>query len=56
MLQAMGFDLASAHLGVADRATAIKHDLSKRKRGWLATSAQQAADTVVRDFKAWKAG
>jgi hypothetical protein len=56
MLQAMGFDLANAHLGVVNRAAAIKHDLSKRKRGWLATNARQAADTVLRDFKAWKAG
>ena len=54
MLQAMGFDLANAHLGTVERAAAIKRDLGKRKRGWLAASARQAADATLRDFNEWK--
>jgi uncharacterized protein (DUF2252 family) len=56
MLEAMGLDLANAHLGTSDQRTAIKRDLKKRKSGWLVANARQAADATSRDFKAWKAG
>jgi hypothetical protein len=56
MLEAMGFDLASAHLGAADRRAAINRDLKARKSNWLVTNARQAADATTRDYTAWKAG
>ena len=56
MLEAMGAELANVHLGLVDRRTAIKRDLDKRKKGWLAESSRRAADAVVTDYKSWKAG
>lgn len=56
MLEAMGFDLASAHLGAANRKAVVERDLKKRKSGWLAANARRAADAVTRDYTAWKAG
>lgn len=55
MLEAMGADLANVHVGLVDRRTAIKRDLDKRRKGWLAENARQAADAVNSDYKAWKA-
>jgi hypothetical protein len=55
MLEAMGADLANVHVGLVDRRTAIKRDLDKRRKGWLAENARQAADAVNSDYKSWKA-
>jgi Uncharacterized protein conserved in bacteria (DUF2252) len=54
-LEAMGFDLAGAHLGTRNRAGAIAEDLSRRKRGWLLAGAARMAAAVERDHEAWKA-
>jgi hypothetical protein len=56
MLQTMGRELASVHLGTADKRSAIARDLARRKRGWLKTSATRMAAAVASDHAAWKAG
>jgi hypothetical protein len=55
MLETMGFELASVHLGIADRGGAIGHHLSRRKAGWLPAAARRMAAAVERDHAAWKA-
>jgi hypothetical protein len=54
MLEAMGFDLASAHLGTGDHGAEIQHDLSSRRPGWLLADAKKMATAVSRDHAAWK--
>ncbi len=54
MLEAMGFDLASVHLGVVNRAAAIKRNLARRKSGWLEDLATKMAAAVDADFAVWK--
>jgi len=54
MLHAMGRDLAAIHLGTADRSKAIEHDLGSRKRNWLRSAVERAADFVRRDCRAWR--
>jgi hypothetical protein len=51
----MGFDLASVHLGTAERRDAIKRDLENRKRGWLTANARKASDATTQEYKDWKA-
>jgi hypothetical protein len=57
MLEAMGLDLAGAHLGTgaAGAGAAIAHDLSRRRRGWLLGCAKRMGAAVGRDHEAWKA-
>ena len=54
MLEVMGFDLASVHLGGANRASVIKRDMARRKSGWLEDMATRMAAAVEADFAAWK--
>lgn len=54
MLRAMGFELANVHLGTDADAATIKRDLTSRKSGWLAASADQAAKLVLADYKQFK--
>ena len=56
LLQAMGRELASVHLGVSDRRRALLRDLDRRESGWLAASAQDMAAATRRDFEAYGAG
>ena len=56
MLRAMGHELASIHLGRGNARRAIERDLDGRKRTWLASAVERAADFVRRDYKAWKKG
>jgi uncharacterized protein (DUF2252 family) len=53
MLELMGFDLACAHLGSANRAGAIKRDLQRRKGPWLQELADRMAASVEADSAAW---
>ncbi len=53
LLQAMGRELASVHLGVSDRRRAILRDLDRREAGWLAASARNMAAATRRDFEAY---
>jgi hypothetical protein len=55
MLEAMGFDLAGAHLGTGDPGAAIQKDLSGRRPGWLLADARNMAMAVSQDHTAWKA-
>ena len=54
MLEAMGRELAGAHLGTADRGEAIRDDLSRRKRGWLVAHARKMAAAVQAEFMEWR--
>jgi uncharacterized protein (DUF2252 family) len=54
MLRSMGRDLAAIHLGIAARRKAIEHDLGNRKRNWLRSAVERAADFVRRDCSAWR--
>jgi hypothetical protein len=54
MLEAMGFDLASAHLGTGDHGAGIRRDLSSRRSGWLLADAKKMATAVRQDHAAWK--
>ena len=53
LLQAMGRELASVHLGVRDQRRAILRDLDKRQAGWLAESARAMAAATRADFTAY---
>jgi Uncharacterized protein conserved in bacteria (DUF2252) len=53
MFELMGFDLACAHLGGANRAGAIKRDLERRKGAWLQELADRMAASVEADSAAW---
>jgi hypothetical protein len=55
MLEAMGFELASVHLGTADRRSAIRQDLKRRRSDWLLAAARRMAAAVERDHADWKA-
>lgn len=55
MLEAMGLDLASVHLGTADTRAAIESDLKRRKGGWLPASAAKMAAAVNGEQKEWAA-
>ncbi len=55
MLDLMGFEIASVHMGVAKRAGAIKRDLARRKSGWLADCASRMAASVEADMAVWMA-
>ena len=54
MLEAMGFDLASCHLGTGDHGAGIRRDLSGRRSGWLLADAKTMATAVNQDHAAWK--
>jgi hypothetical protein len=55
MLELMGFDLACAHLGGANRPGAIKRDLARRKGAWLQELASRMVASVEADSAAWAA-
>lgn len=54
MLQAMGRELAAIHLGRGDYADAIRSDLAQRRRRWLRTSVESAAEFVRSEQHDWK--
>ena len=56
MLQAMGHELASIHLGTGDRHRAIAEDLARRKRRWLRDTTDAAAVFVEKEYRAWRKG
>jgi len=53
LLQLMGFDLASIHMG-SDNGKLISKDLKGRPEGWLQAAAKQAARMVKQDYAEWK--
>jgi hypothetical protein len=56
LLQAMGWETANIHLGDPRAATAIRDDLKQRGgKKWLAKAAHAMVDTVLEDWKQWKA-
>jgi hypothetical protein len=57
MLEAMGRDLAAAHLGTASAksAAAVRRDVERRKGSWLLAAARKMATAVKQDHARWKA-
>jgi hypothetical protein len=53
MLDLMGFEIASVHMGGSNRAAAIKRDLARRKSNWLSDCATRMAAAVETDRAAW---
>jgi hypothetical protein len=53
MLQAMGRELASVHLGTGRNHAAIGRDLKRRPDGWLAANADKMAAAISREHKEW---
>jgi hypothetical protein len=56
MLQAMGHELASVHLGTGDRHAAITSDLDARPRNWLRAATDAATGFVNGEYKTWCKG
>jgi hypothetical protein len=54
MLHAMGYDLASIHLGTGNPAMNIKKDLKSRPVDWLFLATKNAADFVRGEFERWR--
>ena len=55
LLNAMGWETANIHLG-SGRATTLRADLKKRKRGWLLEAARAMEKAVKADFEAYGGG
>lgn len=53
LLGAMGHDLAAIHAAGRVGSEALRADLKKRPRGWLAVAAKTMANAVERDYEAW---
>lgn len=53
MLRVMGFEIANVHVGTRPSWAEISRDLSKRRGGWLAASANRAVEAVARDYADW---
>ena len=53
LLQAMGRELASVHLGVSDKRRAILRDLDQREKGWLAVAIRRMAAATRADHAAY---
>jgi hypothetical protein len=56
LLEDMGCELASAHLGVTDLRAEISSHLDQRKRDWLPEATAKAVALIEADFTEWKAG
>jgi hypothetical protein len=54
LLVAMGGETANVHAGSARAIASVRGDLARRRPGWLADAAEQMADAVRADWKAWK--
>jgi hypothetical protein len=54
MLQAMGRELASIHLGIGDAGDGIRRDLAGRGRDWLSDAAVRAARAVAAEHDAFR--
>ncbi|WP_395337143.1 DUF2252 family protein [Novosphingobium sp. BL-8H] len=56
LLDAMGRELASIHLGLEPLRQPIVHDLEQRTDDWLATAAKRVAKWTEDEFEAFRAG
>lgn len=54
LLEAMGGETANVHAGTARALGAVRRDLDRRRESWLADAAQDMADAVRAEWKAWK--
>jgi len=56
LLGAMAFDIAGVHASDADRLSAARADLKKRKKGWLEQAIRDVAEATRRDWRAYRGG
>ena len=54
LLRAMGWETANIHLGSPDTIKAVRHDLGKRRSGWLHSAVETMREATERDWKDWK--
>lgn len=54
LLEAMGREIASIHLGTCDLGGQILRDIETRPANWLAQAAEQAVECTMQDFQDWK--
>lgn len=54
LLEAMGFETANLHLGSAESAETLLHDLDARERGWLKAAAKEMASALLEDYDEWR--
>ncbi|HUO90415.1 MAG TPA: DUF2252 family protein [Rhizomicrobium sp.] len=54
VLHAMGAETANIHRGTRGAAARIARHLRRQKDGWLYDAARRMADTVHKDWKAWR--
>jgi hypothetical protein len=54
LLQAMGFETANIHLGMAKARNRIGRDLAQRKAGWLPAAVHTMAKAVQADWQEWR--
>ncbi|HEV7877382.1 DUF2252 family protein [Bradyrhizobium sp.] len=54
LLQAMAFDLASIHAAGSAGGDVLRRDLKRRPNDWLYEAAKVAADSVMKDYEAWR--
>jgi hypothetical protein len=54
LVSLMGAEVANVHLATPRAAGAIRHDLARRKSGWLSSAAERMSDLVERDYEDWR--
>ena len=55
LLRCMGWETANVHLGSAERAADVLHDLQQRPKRWLVSASKTMARAVNTDFAAFTA-
>jgi hypothetical protein len=54
LLFAMGWETANIHLGTPSGIKSVRQHLERLKADWLLVAARSMADSVTRDWRAWK--
>ena len=54
LLNAMGHELATFHLGTSSAVTAIRNDLKRRGEDWLNGNAAKMADVTIEEWNKWR--
>jgi hypothetical protein len=54
LLRAMGWETANIHLGTPEAIKAVKHDLDKRRSGWLSAAMLAMSEATQKDWQEWK--
>jgi uncharacterized protein (DUF2252 family) len=54
LLRAMGRELANVHFGTRRAVTAVRRDLTQRKRNWLRQATEIMTEATLKDWKEWR--